>query len=264
MKIKTLILSCFLLAFCSSACIKYNSNITVDSDGIAAANISFEAPPGITKEYAENLADNPLCEIEKTEDSLKAKFKPIELEKLDLQNIFSPNVVKDNGLFFDDYTLRCLEWRVLAEDEKMFKSLIACLKMNGSINWSISLPCAPNKHNAPFTENDGKTLVWTTSDLRGSLEKLEYYENNYDNCSQDEIKAFLNSPLIYVNFRLYHYGNIAGAALTCLLAAVLLILYLRRKKTAQCAPANHVNPETQPAESTAVESVLTEKTNTEI
>ncbi|MDO5296826.1 MAG: hypothetical protein Q4F00_09360 [bacterium] len=184
-----IVMGMFLSA--STACFKYNSSIVVDADGMATANIKITSVQGVTEQFKKNVEDNAInCEITPINDSdfdygtaagYEFKFAPKKLEELRLVGgVIEPAFIKTKGILYDTYQLRCIPLGHAIENNdkdylEAIDTLCRSMKMNASFAWSITLPYAPVKHNAGMTENDGKTLIWTASDILKRYEKLDYY-----------------------------------------------------------------------------------------
>ncbi len=229
-----------ILLLASTACINYNSRISVDANGVATANVKVVSVPGITEQFKESVTERAIdCKIIPINSGYEFEFAPKKFEDLQLVGgVMEPSFIKSPGIFFDTYQMRCISLGSAYEkDDQQYLEAVAglcgILKMGATFNMSLTLPYVPTKHNASMTENEGKTLIWTVSDLQKRSDKLEYFSANKDSLNADEVKAFIDEDWIFAEFRIYHRANIAGLALICLLIISLVAGAIRKQSQRQ-------------------------------
>lgn len=204
-------LAMLFLLLGTSACMKSSYNISVDEKGQATAEIKLLGP--YAEAAREKIADEyPSCRIEEIRErdlsGYSFAFAPTRLEDLRLPGLLSPSVIKDSNLFYDTYHLSCLSMRQARADNnyrKNLEDLINCLNLDGSVYWSLTLPSEPLRHNAGRCENEGKTLIWTSSDIMSHYAALEACERG-ETTEQNKILA--EEDCMQVSFRIYHIANI--------------------------------------------------------
>ena len=214
------------MLLCTSACMKSSYNITVDAKGMASSSIKLLGP------YADVARDKisdayPSCRIAPIEErGLRGylfTFEPMRVEDMSLPGILSPKVVKESNLFYDTYHMSCLSLRRAREDRayrKDLDDLINCLNLDGSVYWSLTLPSEPLSHNAGRCENEGRTLIWTSSDIMSRYEALLAGERGE---AADGNKLAADEECIRASFRIYHIANIIGIfSLFILFCAVMV------------------------------------------
>ena len=194
------------MLLCTSACMKSSYNITVDEKGMASSSIKLLGP--YAEAAREKIADAyPSCQIEPIrERDLQGylfTFEPVRAEDLSLPGFISPKVSKEHNYFYDTYKLSCLSMRQASEDRayrRDLEELISCLNLDGSVYWSLTLPCEPLSHNAGRCGNEGKTLIGTSSDIMKHYAALEAGERGE---ATEQNKMLAADDCIRAEFRIY-------------------------------------------------------------
>lgn len=230
MKKHSLVLMFILLAICLTGCMRFNTSITIKSNGKMDVNMLYAAmdmseysdgeskSQGLTPEQKKQYEDDGW----KVEDYASDGYTGFILSKnnVDLKDINATmKQTSENTKQGGDFNITrsglkyTLKWQVYNSSDKGSMSQAApYIKQSGGyMKFTINLPVKPVSSNATSTTNNGKTLEWDLLNLGedGSIE-VTY--------------TLINVPLIII---------LSVVALVLVAAIVVVIIVIKKKGTAK-------------------------------
>ena len=230
MKKHSLVLMFILLAICLTGCMRFNTSITIKSNGKMDVNMLYAAmdmseysdgeskSQGLTPEQKKQYEDDGW----KVEDYASDGYTGFILSKnnVDLKDINATmKQTSENTKQGGDFNITrsglkyTLKWQVYNSSDKGSMSQAApYIKQSGGyMKFTINLPVKPVSSNATSTTNNGKTLEWDLLNLGedGSIE-VTY--------------TLINVPLIII---------LSVVALVLAAAIVVVIIVIKKKGTAK-------------------------------
>ena len=191
MKKHSLVLMFILLAICLTGCMRFNTSITIKSNGKMDVNMLYAAmdmseysdgeskSQGLTPEQKKQYEDDGW----KVEDYASDGYTGFILSKnnVDLKDINATmKQTSENTKQGGDFNITrsglkyTLKWQVYNSSDKGSMSQAApYIKQSGGyMKFTINLPVKPVSSNATSTTNNGKTLEWDLLNLGedGSIE----------------------------------------------------------------------------------------------
>lgn len=230
MKKHSLVLMFILLAICLTGCMRFNTSITIKSNGKMDVNMLYAAmdmseysdgeskSQGLTPEQKKQYEDDGW----KVEDYASDGYTGFILSKnnVDLKDINATmKQTSENTKQGGDFNITrsglkyTLKWQVYNSSDKgsMTQAAPYIKQSGGYMKFTINLPVKPVSSNATSTTNNGKTLEWDLLNLGedGSIE-VTY--------------TLINVPLIII---------LSVVALVLAAAIVVVIIVIKKKGTAK-------------------------------
>lgn len=141
----------------------------------------------------------------------------IQTEDEDTEN---DNDLKDKKMFKKDGDTYYAKYKI-NDDSQSNENSMGMSMLNLSLNYTVTLPTKPIKHNADTVSEDGKTLTWNIDSLDGEREYIEYSFKLKETPLADSKSEGLNTEMIML---------IAGIVIIVIIIIVVLVLFARNNK----------------------------------